>query len=75
MLKNQRKLHYSGMIYGAPRQGTIADIIRRTRDKYNYAICYVKRMCETLKKLAMARAISKNNTRNYGRNLKKDEEK
>ena len=37
--------------------------MRRTRAKYHYAIRYVKRMSETLKKQAMARAIFENNRR------------
>ena len=50
-------------INGSPRQGTIADIMRRTRAKYHYAIRYLKCMSKTLKKQAMARAISENNSR------------
>ena len=37
-------------INGSPRQGTIADIMRRTRAKYHYAIRFVKCMSETVKK-------------------------
>ena len=58
-------------INGSPRQGTIADIMRRTRAKYHYAIRYVKRMSETLKKQAMARAISENNSRELWQEVKK----
>ena len=58
-------------INGSPRHGTIADIMRHMRAKYHYAIRYVKRMSETLKKLAKARAISENNSRELGQEVKK----
>ena len=63
--------HNLWRINGSPKQGTIADIMRRTRAKYHYAIRYVKRMSETLKKQAMARAISENNSRELWQEVKK----
>ena len=64
--------HNLWRINGSPRQGTIADIMRRTRAKYHYAIRYVKRMSKTLKKQAMGRAISENNSRALWQEVKKD---
>ena len=63
--------HNLWRINGSPRQGTIADIMRRTQAKYHYAIHYVKRMSETFKKQAMARAISENNSRELWQEVKK----
>ena len=74
MLKIQRKLHYSGMIYGAlmAHQGRAQSMIMRsTRATYHYAIRYVKRMSETFKKQAMGRAISENNSRELQQEVKK----
>ena len=58
-------------INGSPRQGTIADIMRRMRAKYHYVIRYVKHMSERLKKQALARAISENNSRELWQEVKK----
>ena len=45
----------------SPRQGVVADIMRRTRAKYHYCM----RVYELLyKKKAMARSIADNNSRN-----------
>ena len=63
--------HYLWSINGSKRQGTIADIMRRTRDKYPYAICYVKRLSKTLKKKSNGHAISENNSRELWQEVNK----
>ena len=48
---------------GSPRQGYVADIMRRTRAKYHYAIRRIKNNSQLLKKRAMARSVAENNSR------------
>ena len=47
-----------------PRQGVVADIMRRTRAKYHYCIREVNKNELLHKKQAMARSFAENNTRN-----------
>ena len=47
----------------SPRSGIVADIMRRTRCKYHYAIRKIKNKNLKLRKEAMANAISQNNSR------------
>ena len=47
---------------GSPRDGEMAKIMRRTRSKYHYAIRYVKTNEQLLRKNAMAKTISENNS-------------
>ena len=54
-------------INGSPRQGTIADIMRHTPDKYHYAIRYVKSMSETLKNKQWLEQFLKTTRENYGK--------
>ena len=49
---------------GSPREGTVANIMRRTRARYHYAIRHVKSKKEQLKKQSMALSISQKNSRN-----------
>ena len=48
---------------GSPRQGYVADIMRRTRAKYHYAIRRIKNNSQLLKKRAMARSVAEKNSR------------
>ena len=45
----------------APRDGYVADIMRRTRALYHYTIRKLKNNAELLRKSAMARAINDSN--------------
>ena len=47
----------------SPRQGVVADIMRKTRAKYHYSIRQVKNKELQYKKQSMARAIAFNNSR------------
>ena len=47
----------------SPRQGVVADVMRKTRAKYHYAIRQVKNKELHHKKQSMARAIAFNNSR------------
>ena len=55
--------HFIWKECGSPPQGEIAQIMRSTRSKYHYAIRYVKKNEEMLRKNAMAKSISENNSR------------
>ena len=46
-----------------PRQGVVADVMRKTRAKYHYVIRQVKKKELQYKKQSMARAIAFNNSR------------
>ena len=48
----------------SPREGTVANIMRRKRARYHYAIRHVKSKKEHLKKQSMALSISQKNSRN-----------
>ena len=48
----------------SPRDGHVADIMRRTRAQYHYTIRKLKRSNDLLRKKSMARAISEKNSRN-----------
>lgn len=54
-----------------PKQGHVADIMRRTRAKYHYAVRNVKSKNKQYKKQAMARAISENNSRDLWTEVRK----
>ena len=47
----------------SPRDGYVADIMRRTRTLYHYTIRKLKCNAELLRKSAMARPINDNNSR------------
>ena len=42
----------------SPRQGYVADIMRRTRAKYHYAIRRIRNNSQLIKKRVMARAVA-----------------
>ena len=63
--------HFIWKECGSPPQGDIAQIIRSTRSKYHYAIRYVKKNEEMLRKNAMAKSISKNNSRDLWKEVYK----
>ena len=48
---------------GSPRQGYVANIMRRTRAKYHYAIRRIKNNSQMLQKRAMTRSVAENNSR------------
>ena len=50
---------------GSPRSGTVADIMRRTRAIYHYAIRFVKKQELQLRNSAMARAVTENCNRDF----------
>ena len=52
--------HFIWKECGSPPQGEIAQIMRLTRSKYHYAIRYVKKNEEIMRKNAMAKSISEN---------------
>ena len=52
-------------------QGEIAQIMRSTRSKYHYAIRYVKKNEEIMRKNAMAKSISENNSRDLWKEVYK----
>ena len=49
---------------GRPHNGEVADIMRRTRSRYHYAVRYVIKEETRLKSNRMAEAISEGNDRN-----------
>ena len=59
----------------SPRQGVVADIMRRTRAKYHYCIREVKKNELLHKKQAMARSIAENNSRNLWTECRKIRQK
>ena len=48
----------------SPRDGHVADIMRRTRAHYHYTNRNIKRSDGLLRKKSMARAVSEKNSRN-----------
>ena len=53
--------HFIWKDCGSPRNGEAAKIMRSTRSRYYYAIRYVKKNDEIMRKNAMASSISENN--------------
>ena len=49
---------------GRPHNGEVADITRRTRSRYHYAVRYVIKEETRIKSNRMAEAISESNDRN-----------
>ena len=64
-------MHFIWKEYGSPPQVEIAQIMRSTRSKYHYAIRYVKKNEEMLRKNAMAKSISENNYRDLWKEVYK----
>ena len=56
---------------GSPRSGVVADIRRRTRLKYHYAVRYIKNNQDTITNQYMADAILNNKARNFWTEVKK----
>ena len=48
---------------GRPREGNVADIMRRTRAQYHHAVKYAQRECNNIRNKKMAEAISRNKNR------------
>ena len=63
--------HFIWKERGSPPHGEIAQIMRSTRSKYHYAIRYVKKSEEMLRKNAMAKSISENNSRDLWKEVYK----
>ena len=59
--------------FDSPRSGIVADIMRRTCCKYNYAIRTIKNKILKLRKEAMANAISQNNSWQLWDEIKKSQ--
>ena len=55
----------------SPRSGIVADIMRRTRAKYHYAIRRLKKQSDQLSKNAMAQSIANNNYRDLWKETSK----
>ena len=56
---------------GSPRHGHVADIMRRTRAKYHYAIRRIKNNSQLMKKRVMARAVAQNASRQLWTEVRK----
>ena len=63
------------MFYNSPRQGVVADIMRRTREKYHYCIREVKKNELLHKKSARAGSVAENNSRNLWTECRKIRQK
>ena len=61
--KNSRIWHDTWVRYGKPRNGDIANMKRKTRLKYHYAVRFVNRENIKIRNCKMGEAISKNNDR------------
>ena len=57
----------------SPRSGIVADIMRRTRANYHYAIGRLKKQSDQLSKNAMAQSIANNNYRDLWKETSKSE--
>ena len=55
----------------SPRDGIIADIMRRTRAKYHYSVRKLKNNNDIARKNAMAKSIAENNSRNLWTEIRK----
>ena len=56
---------------GSPHQGIVADIRRKTRSKYHYAVLSLKRREAITSNCCMAKAVLHNNSRNFGSEIQK----
>ena len=56
---------------GSPRQGYVADIMRRTRAKYHYAIRRIRNNSQLIKKRVMARAVAQKCSRQLWTEVRK----
>ncbi len=56
---------------GSPREGIIADVFRKVKREYHYAVRFVKRHKERLKKQKMAECLISNSGREFWREAKK----
>ena len=56
---------------GSPREGTVADIRRRTRAKFHYALRYVKRYEDVLRANKLADALQEDRSRDFWKEVKK----
>jgi len=54
-----------------PRDGAVADIMRRTRAAYHYAVRYIKENNSDIVKQRFASAIVENRSRDFWREMKK----
>ena len=55
---------------GSPYQGIVADTRRKTRSKYYYAVCSLKRREDITSNCCMAKAVLNNNSRNFWSEIK-----
>ena len=55
--------------HGSLRHGHVADIMRRTRAKYWYAIRHIKNNSQLMKKRVMARAVRTRDSKNLSTTL------
>ena len=63
--------HFTWKECGSPRNGEIAQIMRSTRSRYHYAIRFVKKSEEIVRKNAMAHCISENKYRDLWKKVHK----
>ena len=55
---------------GRPRQGNVADIMRRTRAQYHHAVKYARKEHNNIRNTKMAEAISRNKNRDLWKEVK-----
>ncbi len=60
---------------GQPRDGTVAQIMRATRHKYHYTVRAIKKNEDSLRKSRMAEAVTKNEGRDFWKEVRKMEGK
>ena len=63
--------HFLWKQSGSPRSGTVADIMRRTRARFQYAIQFVKKQESQLRNSAMARVVTENCHRDFWKEVHK----
>lgn len=63
--------HFIWKQCGSPRNGEVASIMRKTKAKYHYAIRFVKKQDDIMRKNAMAQSISENNSRDLWKEINK----
>lgn len=59
------KPYQKQILYGRPRNGYVADIMRKTRSAYHYAIRHVRRGKQEVINKQFANAILNNHSRNF----------
>ena len=55
---------------GRPRQGSVADVMRRTRAQYHHAVKYAQKEINNIRNARLAEAISRNKNRDLWKEVK-----